>query len=556
MKLVARMRVFSLLSLTVLALLALALPAKTPVRSAPLQERARGIELVGHSSLGTGVLAGDIWVHGQYAYLGTSSCGKGVQVVDISNPTNPQLIGLLGSSSNSTYEDVVVIRANTPAFQGDLLAVGLQGCNLLGGARGVQFWDVTDPRRPRRLGFFNTGLIAPGVHELFLFQRDNRVFALLAVPYSELVGAGGDFRIVEVTDPRHPRQIADWGIQSDLGLSLLNDEFFCHSVWASSDGTVAYLSYWDAGVIMLDISDPGRPRFIGRTTYAPGEEGNAHSVWPANERNLLLVADEDFSTRGMSVQITDPAALAGLIAAAESRLTRSICAIGEMSGEVTYVGRGCTNDRYLSDPRGKIALIDYGGCDSRDKILRAQEAGALAVIVAHTISGPPFSLGGDPTGIAIAGGMISLQDGNRLKIALAGGETVRVRLTRDSSLSSWGFLRIYDLSDPTRPKQISTFATEHARKCPVPDGGWYTVHNLFVVGDTAFLSWYSDGLRVLDISDPANPRETAFFVPPDRSDGQGLRGGKALIWGVYVQGDLIFISDINTGLHILKRSGQ
>ncbi|MBI3952147.1 MAG: hypothetical protein HY314_16995 [Acidobacteria bacterium] len=58
---------------------------------------------------------------------------------------------------------------------------------------------------------------------------------------------------------------------------------------------------------------------------------------------------------------------------------------------------------------------------------------------------------------------------------------------------------------------------------------------------------------MLDISDLANPREIGFFVPPDRSDGQGLRSGKASVWGVYVQNDLIFISDINIGLYILRR---
>jgi hypothetical protein len=122
--------------------------------------------------------------------------------------------------------------------------------------------------------------------------------------------------------------------------------------------------------------------------------------------------------------------------------------------------------------------------------------------------------------------------------------------------NTWGFLRIYDLSDPTQPRQISTFATELSRQCPPPDDGWYTIHNPFVVGDTAYLSWYADGVRVLDISDPSHPRETAFFVPPDRPDEQGFLGGKASVWGVYVQDDLIFLSDINTGLYILRRSGQ
>jgi hypothetical protein len=545
------MKALSLLSLAVLGVLMLSWPVESPVRSASLEERASGLELVGQSGLGSG-LHGDIWVHGQFAYLGTDSCGTGVKVVDVSNPANPQLVGSLLANSRSTYEDVVVISANTPAFQGVLLAAGLQVCGQRG-AHGVQFWDVTDPRRARQLGFFDTGANTGGVHELYLFQRGHRVFALLAVPGSEAQAAGGDFRVVEATDPRNPRQIADWGAQVELGLDLTNGGIFCHSAWANDDGTVAYLSYWDAGVIILDISDPSQPRFLGRTIYAPGEEGNTHSVWPANGGDLLLVADEDFSPGGARLMVTDPPALAGPILAVEGSITRLVCRLGEISGEVAYVGQGCNSDTYGAHPGGKIALIDRGGCAFSEKILRAQAAGAIAVVIANNTPGPPLTMGGDPSGINLAGVMISQADGARVKAALSSGQTVRLSLTPDPN-AGWGFLRLFDLRDPTQPRQISTFATDLARQCPPPDGGWYTIHNPFVVGDTAYLSWYSDGVRVLDISDPAQPREIAFFVPPDRSDGQGLRGGKALVWGVYVQGDLIYLSDINTGLYILRRN--
>jgi hypothetical protein len=98
--------------------------------------------------------------------------------------------------------------------------------------------------------------------------------------------------------------------------------------------------------------------------------------------------------------------------------------------------------------------------------------------------------------------------------------------------------------------------------CPPPARGWYTVHNPFVVGDTAYLSWYGDGLRVIDISDPSSPRETAFFVPGDTEASHGqqvaprhnepVEGGAAAVWGVYVHGDLILLSDIQQGLFILR----
>lgn len=518
------------------------------VRSAIVQQ-AHGVELISHHAVG-GVMLADIWVRGSFVYLGTRDAGAGVKMVDVSNPTNPQLIATLVTNSSSSYEDVVAIEVNTADFRGTLLAAGLQPLGV-GGVRGVQFWDVTNPRRAQQLGFLSTGAMSSGVHELSLFQRGGRVFALLAVPGSEAAGAGGDFRIVEATDPRRPRQVADWGVQAGLGLPL-GGNVFCHSAAPSPDGRIAYLSYWDAGFILLDISDPASPRYLGRTLYAPNEEGNAHSVWPANGGALLLAADEDFNPGGIQLEITEPLPLASLISAAEGNLSPQLCGLNPLSGALAYVGRGCDGDMLLSSPSGRIALIDRGTCTFRDKILRAQQAGAIAALIVNNVPGSPIAPGGDSTGITIPSAMISLEDGNRLKAALASGQAVRVTLRGDPN-ATWGFLRIFDISDPTRPQQISSFATPNTRRCPPPDSGWYTIHNPFVIGRTAYVSWYSDGVRVLDIADPTTPREIGFFVPPDRTDGRGPQGGKSLVWGVYAQDDLIFISDINTGLYILRR---
>jgi hypothetical protein len=70
-----------------------------------------------------------------------------------------------------------------------------------------------------------------------------------------------------------------------------------------------------------------------------------------------------------------------------------------------------------------------------------------------------------------------------------------------------------------------------------------------------YLSWYSDGLRVVDISEPASPREVAFFVPPsvERLDGEE---SPPLVWGVHVEGELIVVSDMTGGLYILKMAPE
>lgn len=384
----------------------------------------------------------DVWAFGNFAYIGTwgfsSLCpATGVKVVDISAPTNPTLKTTIPSHVDTRANDVKVDRINTDSFDGVLLAHSDEPCGP-NGVSGFHLFDVTDPTNPVHLSRFETG----PVHNLWLYQRGDRAFVLLAVPFAEvfdgLVGLpASDFQIVEVTDPTDPQLIGEWTIGRDAGLAF-GSPFFAdfipplpagsdctpppgtpelcrgedfpgvllHDVWASRNGTVAYLSYWDAGLILLDISDPSNPTLIGRgvepETFG-SDEGNAHAAVPARNGNLALVTDEDFT------------------------------------------------------------------------------------------SGP------------------------------------------------WGFLRVFDTSDPTNPVEIGAFATENALNAPPPDGD-FSVHNVVVRGNSAYISWYTDGVRVVDISQPNAPRETASFAVE----------GPSLFWGVYQDRELIFGSDMFNGLYILK----
>src|SRR5213592_1866253 len=70
-------------------------------------------KFVGHSDLGGDIDFGDVWAHGDYAYVG-SRCGDealgggGVRVVDISHPTHPTVVSTLVNDEFTRAEDVVV----------------------------------------------------------------------------------------------------------------------------------------------------------------------------------------------------------------------------------------------------------------------------------------------------------------------------------------------------------------------------------------------------------------------------------------------------------------
>ncbi len=541
------------------------------------QPLARGMELVGRSDLGGRGLNAAVWSYRNFAYVGTTSqrpganasaCpGWGVTIVDIANPSRPSVVGSIAQRAGTSAEDVQVLAVDSSAFRGDLMAAGLQRCGADGSA-GLSLWDVTDPRQPSELGFFDLGRGPVGVHEFWLFRRQSQTIALLAVPFSETLDPEnqGDVRIVDLSNPRAPVQLGHWGAVRALGLNQRggqgrNRQTYAHSVRASPDGRFAYVAYWDGGVIILDISDLANPRYAGRTGYGPDEEGNAHSTALAKGGRVLIEADEDLDVRSDALAFEGEGNL-GTVEAAYGAFKAALPASEAIVGEVSYVGRGCpasgqgeADDPYLADPLGRVALVDRGDCTSVDKVVRAQRLGAIGVLIANGEPGLP-NPDGDTRDVGIPAAMIRRESAEALKDALARGGVVTVRFSAEQvRYDDWGYLRFWDIADPANPVQMATFATEHARtdkaKGP-PDEGWYSAHQVVVLGERLYASWYADGIRVVDIADPTQPREVGFFVPPRSESGTGPGAPPPFVWGVYVRGDLILASEERTGLYILR----
>jgi len=76
----------------------------------------------------------------------------------------------------------------------------------------------------------------------------------------------------------------------------------------------------------------------------------------------------------------------------------------------------------------------------------------------------------------------------------------------------------------------------------------YVPHNVQIYNNYAFISYYNEGLRVVDIS-TSKPKEVAFFDSFTQSTNYKLNGA----WGVFVfkKEELILISDRQNGLFLL-----
>ena len=439
-----RMRRWRRTGVVAVALLVAAVAAPTGAAGAQEQQPStRNTEVVGHLAPPQRGGFGDVWAHRNVAYLGNlrqADCNppNGVWAIDLKDPARPRALASFAKFPGSDGEDVWVGTVRTKAFTGDLAAVGVQRCSRQGqGFAGLALYDVTNPAKPKELSRLASG-VDFGVHEMGIVQRpDGRVLALAAVPYSFNLTGGqvGDLRIIDITNPRRPRQVADWDVRRDgpaesRGQLAARRDVFDHSAWPFDNGNKLFASFWAAGVQFLDISDPAAPRLLGQTPYRP-EDGyrGAHSGWFNEDETLFVQNDEAMAA----------------------------------------VGSG--------------------------------------------------------------------------------------------SRATWTFQRVFDTTSLAQPKLLSTFATESAG--PGKDGrvatdGVYSVHNAVFDGDLEYAAWYSDGVRVVDLSDPRRPAEVASFVPPPSparqtaATAQGGRRDMPLVWGVTRWKDLVLASDMNSGLWVIR----
>ncbi|MGH3022326.1 MAG: PA domain-containing protein [Gaiellaceae bacterium] len=534
----------------------------------------RNFRVLGHHDLGMTDVNGDVWVHNNFAYVGTWAIpcdGTGVRIVDVADVRNPELIATVPGRDGTDSEDVVVRRVSTPSFSGDLLAVGIQRCDfedpeLDEQEFGFELWNVTDPSDPEKLSEFPVAMGEGGVHELDLFQRGGRVYALLAHPWGEWFHGAGDFFIVDVTNPRMPVQVAEWGA-GDAGLSpgpfWGQGDFgsmFAHSARASADGTKAYVSYWDLGVLTFDISDPGNPELLSRTTYEDWEDGDAHSMTPYENkrgRDLILQNDEDLTARTTS-EIFFKKGGRGL-APESAGSTPLWLEPGHriVARVVMAANQGCAVSDYPAGTAGKIAVVytpfpffDASGdeplCLQQEQEAAAEAAGAVAVVhdfVSENTSPQWFDFG--EIGIPVL-----FADHETAQGMVAAG---RARL--QARKPTWGFLRVYDAQTG---EQLAKFdGVRNVRTMPEPPGDW-TIHNTEVLGDRAYSSWYSNGIVALDLTPldkrkPRDPRLVGQFVPPPVGEDLPFTG----MWGVYVRSDgVVFGSDLGSGLWIVKPKGR
>ncbi len=122
-----------------------------------------------------------------------------------------------------------------------------------------------------------------------------------------------------------------------------------------------------------------------------------------------------------------------------------------------------------------------------------------------------------------------------------GGWTTRdgayLLLCDELSQDSTADITIWDVRDPSNPVLAAEIGDQAA-----------IVHNLYIIDDLAYVSYYTAGFRVYDVSDPRAPRLVDEFDTATMEQGASFNGA----WGVYpfTPSGHIYVSDTANGLYV------
>lgn len=306
------------------------------------------------------------------------------------------------------------------------------------------------------------------------------------------------------------RTVNDVKIRADGQLAVITHEI-------SDDGL--------NGLTFIDMTDPLHPTAIGRYTQSLGT--GVHNVWI--DGNTLYVVRDNIGAGLLVLDISNPAAPVEIAQ--------------------HFGGQSFLHDVYVRDGLAFLSQWDDG---------------LIVVDVGNGIAG------GSPAN-PVEVGRVKTAGGNTHNAWYwPQAEVVFVGEEVDSGAPP-GAMHVVDVSDMSDPREVATYYI----------GSW-TPHNFWLdeTRDILYMAWYGDGVRALDVSGELlgelsrQGREIAWTryggtassvaspgigggiagTPDPGKSGFGLMSapGDTRTWAPQLHNGLIYISDINRGLWVLR----
>jgi hypothetical protein len=337
--------------------------------------------------------------------------------------------------------------------------------------------------------------------------------------------------ILDISDPRNPRTVSvlmashPWSHSHKVrvvgDLMVVNSEI--------EPGKGDRHAYPDGGFRIYDIKDKAAPKLLSFTrTHARG----VHR-FDLDEKFAYISTEMDGFVGNILViyDIANPSKPAEV-----SRwwMPARTCAAGEPPhpkgrDHSLHHAMRCGNEMYAGCWFSGISIIDVSNI-AHPRTLGHHEYDPPHAEPTHTFLKVPFPIGG--RSIAVS--------------------TEEERPKRGPDVGRpHAPLRTWDVTDPASPKILCTYQLDENAQPYHGDNVRFGTHQLREIVDRdcmLYVTWFAAGLRMIDISDPVNPREKGHFIPKPAE-------GRDVPWTNDVAKDergLIFFTDKVCGLDVIE----
>lgn len=508
--------------------------------------------------------ARDVVVIGQHAYV--ADWETGFQIVDISDPAHPRRVGecsINGWARRLVVRDNYAYVASAPIRDGQSNQGG-----------GLQVIDVSDPTQPRVVGehtYFNSPCVWCVGSAYDVAVKGN--YAFLAEEEAQLIGGEprGTLAVFDISDPTFPWLVTSFdtsssgarsvtisgnhayvgNYNSESGLLILDISNPAAPTrvggYATFDtvadvvvvGNRTYFAKFPnqsgiEGVEVLDVSDPGNPARLGGL-------GN---VWPNFFGRALAVTDGTLYVAAYSglwiFDLTNPT---------QPQLAAEYDTAGGgkevvVSGDITFVieGRVGLHTFDLSNPSQPVRIGGFRTTGSpgavamhqgrvflteQERVLRDAESRVRFQVLDVANPAQPRRLGGCDLGmdtgwpprLAVLGEHAYVASGSQelhvidtndpsnpvpvsryssdwsvINVAASQTHVYLIGHREDPSTGQQRRLEVLDVTVPTNPQRIGTY--------DLPGYAFY----LSIVGQQVYSTSGPDGFQVIDVSDPTAPK--------------------------------------------------
>ena len=344
----------------------------------------------------------------------------------------------------------------------------------------VDFGDADGSGSPDSTYWQNEDMDVDQGRKLVFMARDPRSFKGTTASDTSVAGV----YVVDARDPRDLRVLSFVQLPTGHTTTCIND---CRYLWtggpAASDGQKANLG-WTGGrpIIVTDVRDPRHPRVI--------------------EQPVDLFRNDGETAYSHDVQVDD----------------QGVAWVSGQGGTRGYWTRGRHYDPLKGYKRRASAAdpVPYAGGAFEDSATpsgfmhNSYRRGSL-IMATEEADAPPDCA-------------------DRAKFTVA---------SLDGSYDGEGWRSTPE--HPFRLKTIGQWSPHDQEGTTTAEGVYCSAHYFDVAGRYIAYSWYDQGTRILDVSDPANPVQVAYYRPD---------GGVA--WAPYFHRGLIYVADHSRGLEVLR----